>query len=324
MPLDPEAAAFLKRVAAVPPLNFATVTPAEVRATVTPAPLPLEPIRKVEDRTIPGPDCEIPIRIYQPLHKLDGDQCPVIIFLHGGGWVIASVAAYEGLCRTLANASRSIVISVEYRLAPESKFPAAVEDSYAATLWASQRVAEFGGDPERLAVMGDSAGGNLAAAVCLMAKDRGTPTLAFQALIYPVTSYAFDTPSYRDNSEGYLLSRDGMRWFWAQYLRNEEDGKNPYAAPLQAPDLSGLPPALVMTAEFDPLRDEGNAYARRLQDAGVAVQLEQFDGMIHGFLRQTDVYRRAGETIQYIGRTLKSALARRTSETSHPSGPAAN
>jgi acetyl esterase len=208
---------------------------------------------------------------------------PVVVYFHGGGWVIGDLEVVDQPCRQLASAAGAIVVSVDYRLAPEHRYPAAFEDSYAATVWVGAHAAEIGGDPARLAVAGDSAGGNLAAAVALAARDRGGPELAAQLLIYPVTDFNFGTASYHDNREGYLLTKGSMQWFWAHYLGAQDLDKDPYACPLRADSLAGLPPAYVATSEYDPLRDEGEAYARRLEEAGVAVTAKRFDGMLHGF-----------------------------------------
>jgi acetyl esterase len=175
------------------------------------------------------------------------------------------------------------LVAMEYRLAPEHKFPAAPEDCYAATCWVAANAEAIGGDPRRIAIGGDSAGGNLTAVVAQMARDRGGPALAYQLLVYPVTNYGYDKASYEENADGYLLTRDAMVWFWNHYLRSAADGNNPLASPLRANDLRGLPPAMVLTAEFDPLRDEGEAYALRLQEAGVPVTLKRYAGTIHGF-----------------------------------------
>jgi acetyl esterase len=208
---------------------------------------------------------------------------PVVVYFHGGGWVIGDLEVVDQPCRQLASAAGAIVVSVDYRLAPEHRYPAAFDDSYAATVWVGAHAAEIGGDPARLAVAGDSAGGNLAAAVALAARDRGGPELAAQLLIYPVTDFNFGTASYQDNREGYLLTKGSMQWFWAHYLGAQDLDKDPYACPLRADSLVGLPPAYVATSEYDPLRDEGEAYARRLEEAGVAVTAKRFDGMLHGF-----------------------------------------
>jgi acetyl esterase len=238
-----------------------------------------EEVAGVEDRLIPGPAGQIPVRIYSPAGTA---PFPVLIYFHGGGWVVGDLETVDSVCRSLAKQTGCLVMSVDYRLAPEHRFPAAVDDAYAAALWSAQHAAEIGADASRIAVGGDSAGGNLAAVVALMARDRGTPALVYQLLIYPVTNHSFDTESYRSINEG--LTQNTMAWYWEQYLRSPDDGKNPYASPLQADDLSNLPPAMVITAEYDPLRDEGEAYADRLQAAGVKVKKKRYDGMIHGFV----------------------------------------
>jgi acetyl esterase len=238
-----------------------------------------EAVKHVEDRTIPGPAGEIPIRIYRPA---DG-TLPALVYFHGGGWVIGNLDSHDLVCRMLANRSGAVVISVDYRLAPEHKYPAAADDSYAATKWVADNASELDIDPNAIAVGGDSAGGNLAAVVSLMAKEKGGPKLAMQMLVYPVTDYSFETASYTDNAEGYFLTRDAMVWFWDHYLNDRSEGSQPQASPLQATDLSGLPPAWVITAEYDPLRDEGEAYAEKLREAGVPVTVERYNGMIHGF-----------------------------------------
>lgn len=258
-----------------------TLSPEEARAQMA-AMAPQvegEAVYHVEDRSIPGPAGEIPIRIYRPA---DG-TLPAVVYFHGGGWVIGNLDSHDLVCRMLANRSGAVVISVDYRLAPEAKYPAAADDSYAATKWVAEHAAELDIDPNAIAVGGDSAGGNLAAVVSLMAKERGGPNIALQMLVYPVTDYSFDTVSYSDNGEGYFLSKDAMVWFWDHYLNDPSEGSQANASPLQAEDLSGLPPAWIITAEYDPLRDEGEAYAERLREAGVQVTVERYNGMIHGF-----------------------------------------
>jgi acetyl esterase len=264
--------------------NVETLTGAEARRLVREFqeswPVDLEPIEAVEDRHVPGPDGEIPVRIYSPAVAR---PAPAIVSFHGGGWVIGDLDGYEASCRMIANSVGCVVVSVDYRLAPEHPFPAAPEDAYAATCWVAEHAAELGVDPRRLAVAGDSAGANLAAVCALMARDRGGPDLVFQLLIYPVTDFSFDTPSYRENAEGYFLEAVTMRWYWRQYLGDSADGADPYASPLRAPDVSGLPPALIITAGYDPLRDEGEAYGLRLQDAGVDATVSRYGTMFHGF-----------------------------------------
>ncbi|MGI8926441.1 MAG: alpha/beta hydrolase [Tepidiformaceae bacterium] len=281
MPLDPQARTLLDQLAALGFADFAGLSPQQARDQMGAFPRPEGPeVAKVEDRSVPAASGPIPVRVYTPQ---GAGAKPGIVYFHGGGWVIGNIESHDATCRSLANASASVVVSVDYRLAPEHKFPAAPEDSYAATQWVVANAQSLGIDARRLAVAGDSAGGNLAAAVALMARDRGGPAISFQLLVYPVTNHAYDTASYRDNAEGYLLTKGGMVWFWDHYLRSPADGADPLASPLRAPSLAGLPPALVLTAEFDPLRDEGEAYGARLKEAGVRIEVRRYDGMIHGF-----------------------------------------
>ena len=310
MPLDPQAQAFLEHLAATgaPPLHELSVEQArQVIVTLFETQGEPEPIRAVQDCTIPGAAGEMPARIYTP-HGTG--PFPVLVYFHGGGWVIGNLEAYDATCRALTNAAGCLVVAMEYRLAPEHKFPAAPEDCYAAAQWVAAHAGALGSDPRRIAVGGDSAGGNLAAVVAQMARDRGGPALCYQLLVYPVTDHRYDTPSYRDNAEGYLLTKDAMVWFWNHYLRSAADGSHPMASPLRAASLSGLPPALVLTAEFDPLRDEGEAYAARLREAGVAVTLRRYQGMIHGFFSLGAVLDQGKQAIQDAGATLRAAFAK--------------
>jgi acetyl esterase len=233
----------------------------------------------VENRTIPGRGGPIRVRVYRPRGARG-----TIAYFHGGGWVIGDLDSHDETCRRLAVGANAVVVSVDYRRAPETPYPGAVHDCYDATEWVAANP-EF---PEPLAVAGDSAGGNLAAATALMARDEGGPDLAFQLLIYPVTDTNFDTASYAENAEGYLLTRRAMQWFWDHYAPEIASREEPYCAPLRSSDLSGLPPAFVMTAEFDPLRDEGEAYARALEEAGNIVTLRRYNGLIHGFFGMQD------------------------------------
>jgi acetyl esterase len=282
MPVHPEAQQLLAALeaAGLPPFEHMTVPQAR-EATKGFIDLQGEPEEiATEDRTIPGPAGEIPVRVYTPAGE--GPK-PVIVYFHGGGWVIGELDTVDNPLRRIANRTGAVVVSVDYRLAPEHVYPAAFDDSYAATAWVAEHAAELGGDPERIAVSGDSAGGNLAAAVAIAARDRQGPRLAAQLLIYPVTDFDFTTESYGQNGEGYLLTKGSMQWFWAHYLGAQDLGKDPYACPARADDLAGLPPAFVATAEFDPLRDEGEAYAAKLRIAGVDVTAKRYDGMLHGF-----------------------------------------
>lgn len=306
MPLDPQAAALLELMKEFPPIvsmepAAARAASAALRAQVEP-----EPVARVENRTVPGPDGDIPVRIYWP--EASG-PLPILVYYHGGGWVIGDLDGSDPVCRAVTNLAECIVVSVDYRLAPEHKFPAAAEDAFACAQWVAENAASLGGDPDRIAVGGDSAGGNLAAVVALMARDQSGPKLVYQLLVYPVTDYDFGTASYAENAEGYLLTTDMMRWFWGHYLRDESDGRSHLASPLAADDLAGLPPAFVMTAEFDPLRDEGEAYAKRLEEAGVPVECIRYDGLIHGFYGMFAAIDRAREALKDSTERLRAAFS---------------
>lgn len=291
MPLHSQYEALLSQLASAggPALSDMPVSAGrEMYRMMQPAAPDIE-VGKVEDRKIPGPGGPIPVRIYTPKASPQnkGGPFPIFMNFHGGGWVIGDLDTADSQCRDVCNLAQCVVVSVDYRLAPEHRFPAAAEDCYAATVWAAQEAKALNGDANRIAVGGDSAGGNLAAVVSLMARDRKGPKIVFQLLVYPVTNAAFDTPSYTSNAEGYLLTRAAMEWFWNHYAPGQPDRANPYASPLAAKDLTKLPPALVLTAEFDPLRDEGEAYAKRLKAAGVPTELVRYDGLIHGFFAMT-------------------------------------
>ncbi|HEX2375290.1 MAG TPA: alpha/beta hydrolase, partial [Actinomycetota bacterium] len=263
------------------------------------------PVAAVADRMVPGPAGELPVRVYTP--EASG-PLPIVVWFHGGGWVVGTLDTYDPLCRALAAAVPAVVVSVGYRLAPEHPWPAAVEDAHAATLWASRNAAELGGAQHRLAVAGDSAGGNLAAVVALGARDRGGPAIAFQLLVYPALDAAGGTASWREQAEGFHLTAAGMRWYWDRYLGGA-DGAAPDASPLRAAFLGGLPPALVLTAEHDVLRDEGEAYAARLREAGVAATATRYAGTVHGFFRWRAVTGAADSALQEAAGALRSALA---------------
>jgi acetyl esterase len=283
--LHPEAKTILDRVD-LPPTHALSVDGArEALRDLLVDDEPPDDDLTVRDLSIPGPEgpaTPLAVRAYTPESAFD-DARPVLVYFHGGGWVRGDLDTHDGLCRLLAEAADCVVCSVDYRRAPEHPFPTPVHDAYAATEWAAEYASIVGGDPARIAVGGDSAGGNLAAVVTLMARERDGPAIDHQVLLYPVTDYAFDTDSYEENASGYLLSRASMRWYWARYLDDEIDGANPYASPLRAPDLSGLPSATVVTAGYDPLRDEGAAYAERLRAAGVSVTHAEYPGMVHVF-----------------------------------------
>lgn len=268
---------------------------------------PIDDVGSVTQRTIPGPAGEIPVRIYEP----DGNgPFPPLVFFHGGGWILGGLETHDALCRALTNASEFVVIAVDYRLAPEHRFPAALEDCYAATQWVATNAASVGATQNALATVGESAGGTLAAGVALLARDRNGPEIDHQTLVYPPTSYAFDTDSYEENAQGYFLTREDMKRFWSGYLRSELDGRHPYASPLRAETLDELPPSLVVTCGFDPVRDDGRAFAQRLQNADVSTRLVQYDEMIHGFLTMLaePELDRARDAIAEISDELRDAV----------------
>src|SRR5262245_52523058 len=309
MPLDPQAQRIIDATNALglPPVE--QMSPADARESMrqrTAALGPVEDIAEVRDHRAPVAGGEMAVRTYAPT---GAGPFPALVFFHGGGWVIGDLDTHDGICRSIANAAGCVVASVDYRLAPEHKYPVAVDDSLAATRWVAQHASSLGIDPTKIAVGGDSAGGNPAAAVSLMIRDEGGPPLALQVLVYPVTHFSFDTGSYRDNGDGYLLTRTGMKWFWNQYLRRPEEGSEPHASPLLARSLHGLPPALIITAEYDPLRDEGEAYAARLREAGVPVTVTRYPGMIHGFLRMINMVDKARAARDEIAAALRKAFA---------------
>ncbi len=298
MPLDPLAETYLetRRLAGDGPYDHLTLAEARALAKRISALVgPGEPVAAVEDRRIPGPGGDLPVRIYTPAAP---GPLPVLVYFHGGGWVLGDLDSSDATCRALANRVPCLVVSVDYRLAPEHKFPAPVEDAVAATRWAVANTAAFNGDPARLAVGGLSAGATLAAVVTLAARDLN---LRAQILTAPVADHAMDTASYAANADGYGLTRVKMEWFWRHYLAAPADGQHPHASPLRAPDLRGLPPAFVLTAEYDPLRDEGEAYAQRLRAAGVSVAHRRFAGMVHSFM--------GPEALPAIAQHLRAAFA---------------
>lgn len=309
MPVDAQIQGILDLIASrnVPPHYLLMPPEARVNAEKARAILfgPPVSLPRVEALSIPGPAGNIPGRLYAPEA---GRTLPVLVYFHGGGWVICSVDTHDDLCRRLAKESGCIVISVEYRMAPEHKFPAPVEDCFAATRWISAHAKELGADPARLAVGGDSAGGNLAAVVAQLARDGGGPPIRFQLLIYPAVTKDFATPSMREFGEGFILTMTGMHWFWNHYLRMPADAKDPRACPMLAQTLKGLPPAHVATAEYDVLRDEGEAYAKRLGQDGVPVKLVRHDHMIHGFATMSVVDRTVA-IVKEWGLAVRQGLA---------------
>ncbi|HVF87646.1 MAG TPA: alpha/beta hydrolase [Pyrinomonadaceae bacterium] len=313
MPIDSDAQAVLDQFAKfkVPPIESMspenarnaptlknaveemTAESVTARTATIAKPMP-PPVGAITHQLIPGKGGDILARVFTP----DGDgPFPVLVYFHGGGWVIADLDVYEAACRTLCNEVEAVVVSVAYRQAPEHKYPAAVEDAYAATQWVIENARQLNGDPSRVAVAGESAGGNLAAVVCLKARAEGGRMPVAQLLVYPVTDARMNTASYQENANAKPLNAAMMGWFWKHYLENESQGREPYASPMMARDLAGLPPAIVITAESDPLRDEGEAYAKRLADAGVSVKSRRFDGVMHEFFGLAGVVDKATEAV---------------------------
>lgn len=310
MPLDPQAAALLQQLEELGGPALHELTPAEARkamAAMVEVRGNPEPVAEIRDEAVPGPGGEIPVRVYTPQGE---GPFPALVYYHGGGWVIGDRDMVEPACTRLANRAGAVVVSVDYRLAPEHKFPAAVIDAFAAAQWVADNAADLGIDPARVGVGGDSAGGNLAAVTAILARDSGGPELAFQLLIYPATDYSFDTPSHRENGEGYLLTTETMRWFWDHYLGSEAEGTDVRASPLRVADASRLPPAFVLTAEFDPLRDEGEAFAERLHEAGNPVTLRRYDGQIHGFVTSLGAMEAGEHAIDDAAAVMRATLGR--------------
>ena len=281
MPVDPQVQALLDDAIGLPPMH---TLPVDVVRAGSEKRFALGgrrvPVGNIADRVIDGPGGDLKLRVYTPKGK---GPFPLLMFFHGSGFVICSLETHDTMCRHLCAGTGAVVVSVDYRLAPEHRFPAAPEDCLAATRWAGAHAGELNADPARIALTGDSAGGNLAAVTALRVRDEGGPDLCAQLLIYPVTDAGTDTRSYQENAEGYGLTRDGMIWFWNHYLADPAHGASPIASPLRAASLAGLPPAFVQTAEYDPLRDEGELYASRLIADGVPSKLIRYDGMNHGF-----------------------------------------
>ena len=290
-PLDPQVQAVVDEVNAVEAKSLWDRPIAEVRADfdalVRGLGAPGPQVGRVENRRIPGPHGPIPVRIYWPEGSDNEKPLPVLINFHGSGYVVLGLDTHDNACRALCKGAECIVVAVDYRKAPENTFPNPTDDAWASTRWVAKNCAEFGGDPKRIAVAGDSAGGCLAAVVAQRAKAEGGPPLMFQLLVYPVTDTREDTASYRTYAEGYLLTAEIMRWFFDCYFNNEAERATITAAPIRAKDLSGLPPALVMTASHDPLYDEGVAYAEKLRKVGVPTEYINYQGHIHGFWTAT-------------------------------------
>jgi len=307
--LDPTVRSLLEAIEAQgdPPLE--TLPVAQARALVLERFKPVagtpEPVRSIENLRIPVPGGEIGIRVYTPEGAAPR---PGLVYFHGGGWVVCNLDTHEVVCSAIARRAGATVVSVDYRLAPEHKFPIAVTDCYAATNWAASTADRLGIDPKRLCVGGDSAGGNLATVISLKSRNEKGPSIALQVMVYPVTDLSsFDTGSYSEFADGYSLTRSDMEWFRDLYLGHVDDRENPNASPLLATDLSGLPPALVITAECDLLRDEGEAYAKRLDQAGVPVTCKRYAGMIHPFFSLSGAIPQAFDAIQQVADAVKAA-----------------
>jgi acetyl esterase len=311
MSLDAIVKGLLDEMAANPMPKLWEVPPAQGREMFRMISNTLEPqgisIGKVDNMSIPGPAAPIPVRVYTPVAS-GGTALPALVFFHGGGFVIGDLETHDALCRTLANETGAKVVAVDYRLAPEHKFPAAADDCYAATKWVEANAATLGVDPNRIAVGGDSAGGNLAAVVCQTAKQKGGPHIVLQLLIYPVTQLRSKTESMKNFAEGYFLEKKTMDWFFDQYTTPTTDTNDPRVSPLASNDLSGLPRAYIVTAGFDPLRDEGKAYADKLNRAGVAAVYVDYPSMIHGFFSMSGVLPQARQAITDACSALRAAF----------------
>ncbi|MDE0865182.1 MAG: alpha/beta hydrolase [Rubripirellula sp.] len=264
-----------------------------------------EPVARVEDRNVAGPHGDVPVRLYWP--QTEGTP-PVLVYFHGGGWVLGSLETHDAICRALTNAAQCMVVSVDYRLAPEHPFPCGLEDCQAAVRWVRSAADELGVDGERIAVGGDSAGGNLAAVVANCNRDENAPPLCHQLLIYPVTDASQMTASYRENAQGYLLTALGMKMFWDLYLEESSAGESPLASPCKTVNLAGLPSATVLTAQYDPLRDEGEVYAERLQAAGNQVAMRRWEGVFHGFVGFADRVAKGQEAILFSAQRLRASF----------------
>ena len=311
MALDPQAANVIDLIVKSGRPPYHQLTPKDARQMfreTRPASTPPAPqIGAVRDVLTEGAQA-IPLRVYRPPGVSDSRRLPVLVYFHGGGWVIGDLETHDVLCRQLTAEAGVSVIAVDYRLAPEHKFPAAADDAWAATRWIAAHAAELGVDADRLAVGGDSAGGNLAAVVALLAREAGGPRIALQILLYPVTDLVSESQSYADLADGYMLTRDSMRWFFDHYLETSDQASDWRVSPLRASSLAGLPPALIVTAGFDPLRDEGEAYAHALRAAGVRVDYVCYGGMIHGFVPMGRLIDTGNRAVSHIAASLREAL----------------
>ncbi|MEU9575771.1 alpha/beta hydrolase [Streptomyces chilikensis] len=312
MALNPQIQTVLDDLAATPAPAANTLTVAENRAlglAFASFAGDVTPVREVRDTTFRNGDHDVPIRIYTPETAPTGPPVPVTVFFHGGGWVFGDLDSQDHFARVVATRSKTVVVSVDYRLAPEHRFPAAVEDTYAALQWVERNAGTFGADPKRIALFGESAGGNLAAVTAQEAKRRGGPTVTFQALAYPATDRFDDSASMYDNAAGPLLTRPWLEWFWGAYLNTPDEGADPRVSPLRAEDLTGLPATFVVTAELDPLRDQGIRYADALRDAGVPVTHRPVEGAPHAFLSFTRDVQVSRDVLNEIGDAIGAAFA---------------
>ncbi|HUL93210.1 MAG TPA: alpha/beta hydrolase [Burkholderiales bacterium] len=307
--LDPQARALLERFAGSPAVDLDSLSAAEARRSYREGRLALAPppsaVEEARDISLPGPGGEVRARCYRPPGEKPGEALPVVVYFHGGGWTCGDLDTHDSVCRGIAVHGRCTVVAVDYRLGPEHKFPAAAEDAIAAVKWVSANAGSLRVDASRLAVAGESAGGNLAAVAAIALRDSGPP-IAMQVLVYPVVDQASDTDSLRRFARGYSLTAELLRWYQNQYLRDDGDRADWRASPLLARDHSRLPPAYIVTAGFDPLRDEGKAYADRLEQAGVSVVYECFEGMIHGFLPMGGALAAARHAHYRIGQMLRT------------------
>lgn len=312
MPLDPDAQLVIDMIRAAGRPPFETLTPDEARQAYSNSRKILQPpaedVAETRDLRAPGPHGDIPLRLYRGRDTSPTEKLPALIYYHGGGWLLGDLESHDGVCRRFANLARCCVVSVDYRMAPEHKFPASVDDSAAATQWAIANAASLGIDASRIAVGGDSAGGNLAAVMALMARDGTLPPLAFQLLIYPATDMMMTSVSSQMVTEGVPLTSATMRWFINHYMRGRDDERDWRASPLRAADLAGTAQALVLTCAYDPLCDEGIAYARRLEREGVRVTHLHFSDQTHGFMSMGRIIRAADVAIDMMGAVLKKAL----------------
>jgi acetyl esterase len=311
MPLDPLVKGFLDQMASVPGPKMFELPPDQGRAMfaammqmIGPKDVP---IGKVENIKIPGPGGEIPLRIYTPV-AAGADALPVLVYFHGGGFVIGDLETHDGSCRQLANEGGFRVIAVDYRRAPEHKFPAALDDAFAAVQWIEAHASELGVDANRIAVGGDSAGGALAAEVTQLAKAKGAPKIAFQMLLFPMTQIGKETSSLREFALGYFLDKPTLDWFFGSYIPEGTDKADTRVSPLNAADFKGLPPAYVMLGGYDPLHDEGLAYAKKLQDAGVKVEIADYDGLVHCFIYMQAVLSQAAGAVTAAAKAVRAGL----------------